>query len=39
VMFYSIEIMVRIGSFKHDTYKINTSDATVKVVIIEIRQT
>jgi len=34
-----MEIMVRIGSFKHDTYKINTSVATVKVVMIEIKQT
>ena len=37
MMFYLIEIMVRTSSFKHDRYKINTSDATVKLVIVEIR--
>ena len=36
-MFYS-EIMVRISSFKHDTYKINTSVATVKLDKIRYRR-
>lgn len=36
-MFYLIVIMVRTSSFKHDRYKINKSDATVKLVIVEIR--
>jgi len=36
VMIYLIEIVVRKGSFKQDTQKIYTSDATVKLVMNEI---
>jgi len=36
-MIYSIEVMVKKGSFKQDTKKIYRSDATVKFVMNEIR--
>jgi len=36
-MIYSIEVMVKKGSFKQDTKKIYRSDATVKLVMNEIR--